>query len=69
MRDMIDQPLEVGNVVMVLSNFPITGTILRFTKKMVIIEKHNKTKTQTTLYSINLLSLEANYEKYPEIKL
>ena len=69
MRDHIGQPLVVGNRVAGLSNFPWTGVIIRFTTKMVVVEKNNKTKTHTHEYGRDLINLEASYEKYPELEL
>lgn len=69
MRDFIGQELKVGDVCVILGNFYIKAKILRFTNKMVVVEKFNKTSTTNAYYPIELLNIEACYDKFPELAL
>lgn len=69
MKDFIGQPLKVGDRCVRLTDWTVKCTITRFTAKMVITETQNKSKTEKRCYSKDLISIEANYEVYPELLL
>ena len=66
-RDNLGQPLYKGSRVMRIDGYSILANILRETDKMIVIEYISGKRK--TVYAHQVISIEAIYEKYPELKL
>lgn len=69
MKDFIGQPLKVGDTCILLSNYHVKCKIIRFTTKMIVVLKENKTQTEAHCYGKDLINIEVNYKEYPELLL
>jgi len=69
MRDFLGQPVNIGDRVIELNEYKMINTVKRFTAVMIVIERHNKTKTEKRTYARDVINIEANYKEYPELLL
>ena len=69
MRDYLGVPIKEGTRCVLLGKLSVKCTIIRFTKKMVIIQKENKYSPERRCFPKDLINIEPSYEKYPELLL